>query len=268
MEWHRKFTIPFTCLIFFFIGAPLGSIVRKGGLGTPIVISVILFIIYYIVDNVGYKMTRDGVWEHWFGMWFSAIVLLPIGVFLTYKAMNDSVILNIDTYTIFIKRLFFIRERRKYSLKSVIIDQPKYSEISTDLSVLNQKIDSYIQNYSSISYKKYWTDSNYNEELYSIKRSLENILIQISNSSNHEELSKAEEYPIIINSVRPFNPNSLLAKLSMYVFPIGIILRILSIPFDLRIINDLKTTRRLNGELDAMLHEKYVTDNLETPQIK
>ena len=81
VEWHRKFTIPFTCLIFFFIGAPLGSIVRKGGLGTPIVISVVLFIIYYIVDNVGYKMTRDGVWEHWFGMWFSSFILMPIVYF-------------------------------------------------------------------------------------------------------------------------------------------------------------------------------------------
>ena len=266
VEWHRKFTIPFTCLIFFFIGAPLGSIVRKGGLGTPIVISVILFIIYYIVDNVGFKMTRDGVWEHWFGMWFSAIVLLPIGVFLTYKAMNDSVIMNVGTYSNFIKRLFFIRERRKYSLKSVIIDKPLYYEISTDLNVLTQKINSYIEDYSSISYKKYWTDIDYNEELYTISRSLENILIQLSNSTNHEVLSKAGEYPIIINSVRPFNPNSLLARLSMYVFPIGIILRALSIPFDLRIINDLKTIKRLNGELNAMLHEKYVIDSLETTQ--
>src|SRR5690554_4439289 len=266
VEWHRKFTIPFTCLIFFFIGAPLGSIVRKGGLGTPIVISVMLFIIYYIVDNVVYKMTRDGVWEHWFGMWFSALVVLPIGVFLTYKAMNDSVILNSDTYTVFFRRLFFIRERRKYSLKSVIIDKPQYSEISSGLTILTEKINSYIDDYSSISYKKYWTDTSYNEELYSIKRSLENILNQLSNSTNHEELKKAEEYPIIINSVRPFKPNSVLARICMYVFPLGIILRVLSIPFDLRIINDLKTTRKLNGELYATLHNKKVSGNLETAQ--
>ena len=99
VEWHRKFTIPFTCLLFFFIGAPLGSIVRKGGLGTPIVISVILFIIYYIVTT---WVQNDPRWcvGHWFGMWFSALILLPIGVFLTYKAMNDSVIMNADTYTV------------------------------------------------------------------------------------------------------------------------------------------------------------------------
>ncbi|HHX30992.1 MAG TPA: LptF/LptG family permease, partial [Bacteroidales bacterium] len=266
VEWHRKFTIPFTCLIFFFIGAPLGSIVRKGGLGTPIVISVILFIIYYIVDNVGFKMTRDGVWEHWFGMWFSALVLLPIGVFLTYKAMNDSVILNVDTYTSFFKRLFFIREKRRYSLKSVVIDKPNYSEISSKLSDLTERLNSYIKDYSSISYKKYWTDSSSDEEIYTIKRDLEDILNQLSNSSNHDVLRKAEEYPIIIKNVRPFKTDSLLARLSMYIFPIGIILRALSIPFDLRIINDLKTTVRLNGELDALLQNKYATDALKTAQ--
>ena len=160
----------------------------------------------------------------------------------------------------------FIREKRKYSLKSVIIDKPQYSEISSGLTILTEKINSYIDDYSSISYKKYWTDTSYNEELYSIKRSLEDILNQLSNSTNHEELKKAEEYPIIINSVRPFKPNSVLARICMYVFPVGIILRVLSIPFDLRIINDLKTIRKLNGELYATLNNKNVSGNLETVQ--
>jgi len=256
VEWHRKFTIPFTCLIFFFIGAPLGSIVRKGGLGTPIVISVILFIIYYIVDNVGYKMTRDGVWEHWLGMWFSALVLLPIGVFLTYKAMNDSVILNADTYNNLFKKLFFIRERRRYTVKSVIIDKPQYDRISTDIDNLTEIVDQFITKNSNLSYKRYWTDNSYDAELYSIKTSLENLLNQISNSSKLEELSKAEEYPIIINNVRPFKANSLPAKLSMYFIPVGIILRTLSLPFEYRILRDLKAVKRLNNELRAMLYKK------------
>lgn len=260
VEWHRKFTIPFTCLIFFFIGAPLGSIVRKGGLGTPIVISVVLFIIYYIVENVGYKMTRDGVWEHWFGMWFSSLVLLPIGVFLTYKAMNDSVILNVDTYFNFFRKLFFIRERRKYTVKSVIIDVPQYDNISADIDSLTDKIDQFIEKNSKLSYKRFWTDSSYDNDLYSIKKSLENILNQLSNSTTSYELSKAEEYPVIINSVIPFKANSLPAKISMYFFPIGIILRVISLPFELRIMRDLKTVKRLNGELKAIVQEK--TNNI------
>jgi lipopolysaccharide export system permease protein len=106
IEWHRKFTLSFACFIFFFIGAPLGAIIRKGGLGSPVVISVILFIIYYIIDNSGYKFARDGMWTPAEGMWLSSLVLLPLGIFLTYKAATDSVILNADTYILFWKKLF------------------------------------------------------------------------------------------------------------------------------------------------------------------
>lgn len=98
IEWNRKFTLSFACLIFFFIGAPLGAIIRKGGLGTPIVISVIMFIFYYIIDNTGYKMAREGIWSTYQGMWLSSAVLLPIGIFLTYKAVIDAALLNPDQY--------------------------------------------------------------------------------------------------------------------------------------------------------------------------
>ncbi|MBQ0028953.1 MAG: LptF/LptG family permease [Paludibacteraceae bacterium] len=90
IEWHRKLTVSVACLLFFFIGAPLGSIIRKGGLGTPIVISVFIFILYYVIDNSGYKMAREGAWYVWMGIWFSSAVLLPLGAFLTYQAATDS----------------------------------------------------------------------------------------------------------------------------------------------------------------------------------
>jgi len=108
IEWHRKFTLSFACLIFFFIGAPLGAIIRKGGLGMPVVISVFLFIIYYIIDNTGYKFAREDVWQVWEGMWLSAAILLPFGIFLTYKAAKDAAILNADAYLIFIRRITYI----------------------------------------------------------------------------------------------------------------------------------------------------------------
>ena len=98
IELHRKFTLAFACLIFFFIGAPLGAIIRKGGLGAPVVISVVMFIIYYIIDNSGYKMAREGLWPGWAGMWLSSAVLLPIGIFLTYKAATDSALLNPEAW--------------------------------------------------------------------------------------------------------------------------------------------------------------------------
>ena len=98
IELHRKFTLAFACLVFFFIGAPLGAITRKGGLGMPVVISVVMFIIYYIIDNTGYKMAREALWPCWAGMWLSSFVLLPIGIFLTYKAATDSALFNPEAW--------------------------------------------------------------------------------------------------------------------------------------------------------------------------
>ncbi len=120
VEWHRKFTLSFACLIFFFIGAPLGAIIRKGGLGMPVVVSVALFIIYYILDTTGQKMAREGIWETWQGMWLSSAVLLPVGIFLTYKAATDSALFKSEAYAIFfnqvkewIKNLKFFRKNAK-----------------------------------------------------------------------------------------------------------------------------------------------------------
>ena len=98
IELYRKFTLAFACLVFFFIGAPLGAITRKGGLGMPVVISVVMFIVYYIIDNTGYKMAREALWPCWAGMWLSSMVLLPIGIFLTYKAATDSALFNPEAW--------------------------------------------------------------------------------------------------------------------------------------------------------------------------
>jgi lipopolysaccharide export system permease protein len=104
IDLHRKFALSFACLIFFFIGAPLGAIIRKGGFGTPVVLSILMFIVYYIVDNTGTKMAREGIWPVWEGMWLSSAILLPIGLFLTYKAVTDSTIMNSEAYMQIFKR--------------------------------------------------------------------------------------------------------------------------------------------------------------------
>ncbi|MEA4905031.1 MAG: LptF/LptG family permease [Petrimonas sp.] len=256
IEWHTKFTIPFACLIFFFIGAPLGSIVRKGGLGTPIVISVILFIIYYVLNNVGYKMARDGVWDHWIGMWFSSMILLPLGVFLTYKAMTDSVIMSADTYLSFFKKLFFIREKRNYTIKEVVIEEPDYVEIYNWSSKLTQEVSDHLQKYGNLGYKIYWTDNGYDEGLTSIKNSMEDILNQLSNSRKPVIIEKAKEYPVLIKYVRPVKAGSPLAKIFMYVFPLGIVTKLLSLPFERRINRDLNAILRLNKELTELMNQQ------------
>lgn len=132
VEWHRKFVLSFACLIFFFIGAPLGAIIRKGGLGMPVVVSVLLFIVYYIIDNIGYKMARDGVWEVWQGMWLSSFALFPLGVFLTYKAMNDSALFNPEAYGNFFRKILGLK-------KKVINENETTVDVNTvpELSTLN-----------------------------------------------------------------------------------------------------------------------------------
>lgn len=119
IELQRKFTLSFACIIFFFIGAPLGAIIKKGGLGTPLVISVLFFIIYFLIDNIGYKMARDGKIAVWEGIWLSTIALLPFGIFFTYKAVGDSAVFNIDAYKTFFRRLAGRAIPRDLTLKEV-----------------------------------------------------------------------------------------------------------------------------------------------------
>jgi lipopolysaccharide export system permease protein len=105
IDWHKKLTLPFACLVFFFIGAPLGAIIRKGGLGTPAVISIFFFVVWYVISLSGEKLVEEDLINEIAGMWASSYILLPIGIFLTYKASNDSVIMNIDTYLTFFRKV-------------------------------------------------------------------------------------------------------------------------------------------------------------------
>lgn len=123
IELYRKFTLAFACLIFFFIGAPLGAITRKGGLGAPIVISVVMFIVYYIIDNTGYKMAREALWPCWAGMWLSSLVLLPIGVFLTYKAATDSALFNPDAWMKIVRKTIRIFKKAYRKINSKLHKQ-------------------------------------------------------------------------------------------------------------------------------------------------
>lgn len=255
VEWHRKFTLSFACFIFFFIGAPLGSIIRKGGLGMPIVVSVILFIIYYILDNVGYKMTRDGVWIHWVGMWFSSFILFPMGIFLTYKAMNDSVILNADAYINLFKKILFIRSNRHYQMKEVVISPPLYNEVSAQINQLDNNLDGYLKSHNTLSYKSYWFDEIHDNQFMKIKNELEHILNSLSNTKDQEVLDKAEEYPILITNQRPFAPNSIGAKILAFLFPFGMLIWLFSLIFERRLRKDLVKIKKLNNDLKLIIED-------------
>lgn len=130
IELQRKFTLSFAILVFFFIGAPLGAIIKKGGIGTPLVISVFLFIVYYIFDNTGYKMARDGKMEVWEGMWLSTVALLPLGIFFTIKAIDDSAVFNSDAYKLAFNRLIGRHPKRSLEVKEVIM-----TEVETPVAI-------------------------------------------------------------------------------------------------------------------------------------
>ncbi len=120
IEWHKKYTFAIACLVFLFIGAPLGAIIRKGGLGMPLVISVVLFIFYWIISTTGEKFSRESVTSIWQGVWFSTLIFLPAGIFLTYKAANDSVVFNLNSYSEFFKKIFrFFKKKKKESFDKV-----------------------------------------------------------------------------------------------------------------------------------------------------
>jgi lipopolysaccharide export system permease protein len=105
IETHRKFSMSLACIVFFFIGAPLGAIIRKGGLGMPVVVSVLLFILWYVISLMSEKMVRESVVPAWIGMWIATFILSLMGAFLTYKASTDSTVMNMETYANFFRKL-------------------------------------------------------------------------------------------------------------------------------------------------------------------
>jgi len=105
-EWHRKFTLSFACFILFFIGAPLGAIIRRGGLGLPVVISILFFVLFHIISITGEKSVKSGVIDANIGMWIAPVILLPLGIFLTYKATTDSPLLDADSWIKFLSKIF------------------------------------------------------------------------------------------------------------------------------------------------------------------
>lgn len=126
INWNKKFTLSFACIVFFFIGAPLGAIIRKGGLGTPAVISILFFVIWYVISLSGEKLAEENLVSTFAGMWAASYILLPAGLFLTYKASNDSVIMNIDTYLMFFKKI------KDYLYRIVITGVKRNSGIETE----------------------------------------------------------------------------------------------------------------------------------------
>lgn len=199
IELQKKFTLSLACLIFFFIGAPLGAIIRKGGLGLPIVISIILFVFYYIVDNTGYKMARDGYWPVWEGVWLSSAVLLPLGVFLTYKAVNDSAVFDLDSYLIMFRRFLggkAVRHLEKKEVSVVSVEDDVVIDKMEHLIVLSRDFLSSHSRRSSYS-SLFKSARSVKSEFDLANRTLEDSVEYLGNSMSQLVVNKAMDFPFI-----------------------------------------------------------------------
>lgn len=251
--WHEKFTLSLACLIFFFIGAPLGGIIRKGGLGMPVIVSVLIFIFYYIINQTGYKMARDGKWIIWMGMWLSTFVLAPLGAYLTYKSNNDSVVLNLDTYLNWLKRVAGIRQERHFFRKEVIIHDPDYPHLLVELQQHAELIQRYISENKlkdAPNYLTLWMNKDEDKAIYAISQQLESLIEELSNSKSHVILSRLEKYPLfpLDAHLRPFRSQwaNIICGL---VLPVGLFFYVRIWIFRVRLYKDLQRIMANHQEL-------------------
>lgn len=251
IEAINKFTVALSCLIFFFIGAPLGAIIRKGGLGVPVIISVLVFIVYYILDNSGYRMARQGSWSIGFGKGLAPGVLIPLAIFVTYKANHDSVVFNFDLYRNFFIKLLGLRLKRHVYGKEVIIQEPDYEADANRLAEMNRQIADYNQSHSLVHapnpievFFKYVPDHAIEE----MSAELESIIEDLSNTHDNIILSELNHYPVLSVKAhtRPFE-RRWLNIISAIIVPLGAFFYIRMWMFRLRLLHDLRTIKATNN---------------------
>ena len=259
IEAINKFTLALSCIIFFFIGAPLGAIIRKGGLGVPVIISVLVFIVYYIFDNTGYRMARGGMWAVWFGKSIATAVLTPLAIFFTYKANNDSVVFNIDAYKKVAAKLLGLRTKRSITRKTVIIETPDYEKDRQNIEQITKEIKQYATTHKLKSppnfinvFFKYQPD----HEMERIGELLESTIADLSNSKDRKVINCLNEYPVIMvkSHTRPFERKWLNITAAIIV-PAGLFFFFRMWRFRLRLMRDLKKISETNKLMTDRLTE-------------
>ena len=245
-----KFTLALTCIIFFFIGAPLGAIIRKGGLGVPVIISVLVFIVYYILDSTGQKMARDDQWTVWYGMTISTVVLAPIACFFTYKANNDSVVFNIDMYKQVLMRILGLRTHRHIYRKEVIIEDPIYALDSYHLLQINEQIKQYSEEHKLLHLPNpihVFFRPGDDQTIQKIVNQLEDVIDDLANTKDAQILCYLNHYPVVATHAhtRPFH-RKWLNIISGLILPLGIFFYCRMCRFRLRLRKDLNRILETN----------------------
>jgi len=262
IEAIGKFTLALSCLIFFFIGAPLGAIIRKGGLGVPVIISVLVFIIFYIFDNTGYRMARLGAWPIWFGKGIATAVLTPVAVFFTYKANKDSVVFNMDAYRTFFTKLLGLRLKRHVTGKEVIIEDPDYAKDAADLQRLSEEVTQYAHAHKLMLppniikvFFKYEPD----HEIERFSEEMEAVIEDLGNTKDKHIISMLNHYPVVSAKAhtRPFE-RRWMNIVAFILIPVGAFLYIRMWSFRLRLLRDLRVIKQTNTSIVNRINEKYI----------
>lgn len=268
VEWHNKITYSLACLLFFFVGAPLGAIIRKGGLGMPTVISVAIFIVWYIIYTSGMKMARDGNINMVLGMWISTMVIAPFSVFFTYKANKDSVVFNIDAYKHFFVRLFGLRTSRHIFRKEVIIDEPRLDKLPAEIETLISACKAYNEKTKLLrapSYVNIFFHHVPDRVAEQIDEQMERIVEELSNSRNRMVLEVLNRYPILYTHAHtsPFDKKWANVAAGLFV-PLGIVLWFRIWRFRLRLYRDMRVIVRTSEQLLALLQGNTLVEGGDT----
>lgn len=250
IEMINKFIMALSCLLFFFIGAPLGAIIRKGGLGVPIIISVVVFIIFYILNNTGYRMARGGMWTIWFGESLAPVVLIPLACWVTYKANNDSTVFNIDIWRNVMMKMLGLRIKRHIASKEVIIEDPAYERDAEILQQLTADIKAYSVAHNLKSppnivkvFFRYQPD----HKIERISEELEAVIEDLANTRDKVIMTELNKYPILATKAhtRPFERKWMNIAAAIIV-PLGIFFYCRMWRFRLRLWHDLKIIVQAN----------------------
>ena len=254
MAWHTKFTLALTCIIFFFIGASLGGIIRKGGIGMPIVVAVVFYVVYYIIDIAGQKMAREGVWPVWGGIWLSTFSLVPIAVFLTHMANRDSTVFSMELYKSALFRLLGLREKRNIVCKDIVLDTPDYPTITMqELPAIQDEARNYLETQHPerpANYALFFREMGQDEQIAELSKRVEALCKQLGNSLDRQVLELINELPALSAHAHqaPFRRRWLNVAAGV-IFPIGLCLYIRIWRFRLRLYKDLKQIVQVSDQL-------------------
>ena len=253
LEAQNKYALALQCIIFFFIGAPLGAIIRKGGLGMPIIISVLVFIVYYILDNSAFRMSRQGSWPIWIGHWLAIAIMSPLAVFVTYKAMNDSMVFNADGWKRFFTRLLGLRAKRSIQGKEVVIEPPHYKQDNETLLQINGEVMEYSRRHNLKSlpnFIKVFFKYEEDHDIEAISDKLEKVIRDLSNTRDKQVMHLINRYPVLAVKAhtRPFD-RRWMNIVAAIIVPVGIFTYLRMWRFRLRLLRDLKVIRYTNTNI-------------------